>query len=77
MARLDLAGWLKLSPADKNARPLADYLSAARLDVAELDYLGLAFRDVSLDLAVAKGGGLRIAVGGPNVDRNDHLAEQR
>jgi uncharacterized protein (TIGR02099 family) len=68
VARLDLAGWLKLSPADKNARPLADYLSAARLDVAELDYLGLAFRDVSLDLAVAKGGGLRIAVGGPNVD---------
>jgi uncharacterized protein (TIGR02099 family) len=68
VARLDLAGWLKLSPADKNARPLADYLSAAQLDVAELDYLGLAFRDVSLDLAVAKGGGLRIAVGGPNVD---------
>jgi uncharacterized protein (TIGR02099 family) len=68
VARLDLAGWLKLSPTDKNARPLADYLSAARLDVAELDYLGLAFRDVSLDLAVAKGGGLRIAVGGPNVD---------
>jgi uncharacterized protein (TIGR02099 family) len=68
VARLDLAGWLKLSPSDKNARPLADYLSAARLEVAELDYLGLAFRDVSLDLAVAKGGGLRIAVGGPNVD---------
>ena len=68
VARLDLAGWLKLSPGDKNARPLADYLSAARLEVAELDYLGLAFRDVSLDLAVAKGGGLRIAVGGPNVD---------
>jgi uncharacterized protein YhdP len=67
VARLDLAGWLKLTPADKNARPLADYLSAARLDVAELDYLGLAFRDVSLDLAVAKGGGLRIGVGGPNV----------
>ncbi len=66
VGRLDLAGWLKLNPADKNAKPLSDYLSAATLDVAELDYLGLEFRDVSLDLAVAKGG-LRIAVGGPNV----------
>ena len=66
VARLDLAGWLKLNPADENARPLADYLSAARLDVAELDYLGFEFRDVSLDLAATKGG-LRIVVGGPNV----------
>jgi uncharacterized protein (TIGR02099 family) len=66
VGRLDLAGWLKLNPADKNAKPLADYLRAARLDVAELDYLGLVFRDVSLNLAVADGG-LRIAVGGPNV----------
>jgi uncharacterized protein (TIGR02099 family) len=66
VSRLDLAGWLELSAADKNARPLADYLSAAKFDVAELDYLGLAFRDLSLELAVAKSG-LRIAVGGPNV----------
>jgi uncharacterized protein (TIGR02099 family) len=66
VARLDLAGWLKLVPADKNARPLEDYLSAARLDVAELDYLGFEFHDVSLDLAATKGG-LRIVVGGPNV----------
>ena len=67
VARLDLAGWLKLKPADKNAKPLAEYLRTARLNVAELDYLGLAFRDVSLELAVAEGGVLRIAVGGPNV----------
>jgi uncharacterized protein (TIGR02099 family) len=66
VGRLDLAGWLKLKPADKNAKPLAEYLRTARLKVAELDYLGLAFRDVSLELAVAEGG-LRIAVGGPNV----------
>ncbi len=65
VSRLDLTGWLGLSPAE-NARSLADYLSAAKLDVAELDYLGLAFRDLSLELAVAKSG-LRIAVGGPNV----------
>ena len=67
VARLDLAGWLKLSPAGQSARPLSDYLRTARFNVAELDYLGLAFRDVSLDLAVAEGGGLRVAVGGPNV----------
>jgi uncharacterized protein (TIGR02099 family) len=66
VGRLDLAGWLKLNPADNSAKPLADYLRAARLDVAELDYLGLVFRDVSLNLAVADGG-LHIAVGGPNV----------
>jgi uncharacterized protein (TIGR02099 family) len=66
VARLDLAGWLKLKPAAKNAKPLSDYLRTARLNVDELDYLGLAFRNVSLDLAVAESG-LRIAVGGPNV----------
>jgi uncharacterized protein YhdP len=66
VARLDLAGWLKLQPADKGARPLAEYLRSAKLGVAELDYLGLAFRDVSLELAVTAGG-LNITVGGPNV----------
>ena len=66
VARLDLAGWLELKPAAKNAKPLSEYLRAARLKVAELDYLGLAFRDVSLDLAVAEGG-LRIVAAGPNV----------
>jgi uncharacterized protein (TIGR02099 family) len=66
VARLDLAGWLKLKPADKSAKPLSEYLRTARLNVAELDYLGLAFRNVSLDLAVAEGA-LHIGVGGPNV----------
>jgi uncharacterized protein (TIGR02099 family) len=66
VSRLDLAGWLKLNPHDKSAKPLSDYLRAASLQVAELDYLGLAFHDVSLNLAVAEGE-LRIAVGGPNV----------
>ncbi len=66
VARLDLAGWLQLNNPDKNAKPLAYYLSAAKLNVAELDYLGLAFRDVSLSLAVT-GSSLRISVGGPNV----------
>jgi len=66
VARLDLAGWLKLNPADKNAKPLSSYLRTAKLNVAELDYLGLAFRDVSLSLGVMEGS-LRIVVGGPNV----------
>ena len=66
VSRLDLAGWLKLIPTDKSAKPLAEYLRTARLNVAELDYLGLEFRDVSLDFAAAEGG-LHIAVGGPNV----------
>ena len=66
VARLDLAGWLKLIPADKNAKPLTSYLRTARLNVAEVDYLGLAFRDLSLDLGVSDAG-LHIAIGGPNV----------
>jgi uncharacterized protein (TIGR02099 family) len=64
--RLDLGGWLRLSTPDKDAKPLSHYMRTARLNVAELDYLGLAFRDVSLDLAVAERN-WRINVGGPNV----------
>ncbi len=64
--RVDLAGWLKLSTPDKNAKPLSYYLRDARLDVAELDYLGLAFREVSLNLAVSDSS-WRIGVTGPNV----------
>jgi len=70
--RVDLAGWLKLtspSTPDKNAKPLAYYLRDAKLDVAELDYLGLAFREVSLNLAVSDAN-WRIAVTGPNVTGN-------
>jgi uncharacterized protein (TIGR02099 family) len=66
VARLDLAGWLKLNPGEKTAKPLSDYLRAAKLNVAELDYLGLAFHDVSLTLSVTEGS-LHVAVGGPNV----------
>ncbi|HEY2676531.1 MAG TPA: YhdP family protein [Steroidobacteraceae bacterium] len=64
--RLDLAGWLRLSTPDKDAKPLSYYLHNARLNVAELDYLGLAFRDVSLDLAVTERS-WRINSSGPNV----------
>jgi uncharacterized protein YhdP len=64
--RLDLGGWLRLSAPGKDSKPLSHYMRTARLNVAELDYLGLAFRDVSLDLAVAERS-WRINVGGPNV----------
>ena len=64
--RLDLGGWLRLSAAPTDAKPLSYYMRNAKLNVAELDYLGLAFRDVSLDLAVGERS-WRINVGGPNV----------
>ena len=72
MQRLDLGGWLRLSaqPGDaqsKDAKPLSYYMRNAKLNVAELDYLGLAFRDVSLDLLVSERS-WRITVGGPNVN---------
>ncbi len=64
--RVDLAGWLALNKPDKNGKPLAYYLRNATLNVAELDYLGLAFHDVAVDLNVADSG-MHIKVGGPNV----------
>jgi uncharacterized protein (TIGR02099 family) len=64
--RLDLGGWLRLSATPADAKPLSYYMRNAKLNVAELDYLGLAFRDVSLDLLVSEHS-WRINVGGPNV----------
>jgi uncharacterized protein (TIGR02099 family) len=64
--RLDLAGWLKLYTPDQNAKPLANFLRTAKFDVAQIDYLGLSFSQVSLDLAVNEAG-WRVGVGGPNV----------
>jgi uncharacterized protein (TIGR02099 family) len=64
--RLDLGGWLRLSATPADAKPLSYYMRNAKLNVAELDYLGLAFRDVSLDLSVSERS-WRINVGGPNV----------
>ena len=55
-----------MSTPGKDAKPLAYYMRGAKLNVAELDYLGLAFRDVTLDMAVTERS-WRINVGGPNV----------
>src|SRR6266403_423368 len=64
--RLDLAGWLKLYTPDKNSKPLANFLRSAKFEVAQIDYLGLSFLDVAVDLA-ASDAGWRIGIGGPNV----------
>jgi uncharacterized protein (TIGR02099 family) len=64
--RLDLAGWLRLYTPDKNAKPIANFLHSAKFEVAQIDYLGLSFMDVALDLAAIESG-WRIGVGGPNV----------
>jgi len=64
--RLDLGGWLRLYTPDKSAKPLTSFLRSAKFEVARIDYLGLSFLDVSLDLAVSEAG-WRIGLGGPNV----------
>jgi uncharacterized protein (TIGR02099 family) len=66
---LDLAGWLKLYTPDKNAKPLSNFLRSAKFEVAQLDYLGFSFVDLSLDLA-ASDTGWRVGLGGPNVVGN-------
>jgi uncharacterized protein (TIGR02099 family) len=67
LERLDLGGWLKLYTPDKNAKPLASLLRSAKFEVGEVEYLGLSFRDVAVDLT-ASDAGWRIGVGGPNID---------
>ena len=64
--RLDLAGWLRLYTPDKNAKPMSTFLRSAKFEVARIDYLGLSFLDVSLDLTSTDAGG-RVGIGGPNV----------
>src|SRR5450631_428680 len=64
--RLDLAGWLKLYTPDKNTKPIANFLRSAKFEVAQIDYLGMSFLDVAVDLAASEAG-WRIGVSGPNV----------
>ena len=63
---LDLTGWLNLAAPAKGAKPLSSYLHSAQLEVGRVDYLGLSFQEVALDLA-DHNGGWHIAVTGPNV----------
>ena len=64
--RLDLGGWLRLFPPDRTAKPLTSYLHEAKLQVNELDYLGLAFREVEFDLK-ASADRWDLRADGPNV----------
>lgn len=64
--RLDLGGWLKVYTPDQNSKPIGNFLHAAHVDVGEIDYLGLAFSQVAVDLTTGDAG-LKIALGGPNV----------
>jgi uncharacterized protein (TIGR02099 family) len=64
--RLDLAGWLKLYTPGPSSKPLGSFLRTAKFQVGEIDYLGLAFHDVGIQLdALEKA--WRIGVDGPNV----------
>ncbi len=66
-ARVDLAGWLKFATPGKDGRPLSYWLHHAQLQVGELDYLGLAFRDLAIALDVTDAS-THIELGGPNVN---------
>ncbi len=64
--QLDLAGWLKLAAPEPGAKPLSAYLHRAAAHVQRLDYLGLSFLDLDVDLDV-RAHGSSISVQGPNV----------
>jgi len=63
---LDLSGWLKLAASAKSSKPLSNYLHSAKFTVSRLDYHGLSFLDVTLDVAENQGA-WHIAASGPNV----------
>jgi uncharacterized protein (TIGR02099 family) len=64
--RLDLGGWLQTVPSSKSAKPITHYLRTASLEAGEVDFIGLAFHAVTLDLA-ARSEHWHLAVGGPNL----------
>jgi uncharacterized protein (TIGR02099 family) len=64
--KLDLAGWLRLATPAAGAKPLGTYMHSAKFEVGQLDYLGLSFLDIAVNLAQSDSG-WRISLGGPNV----------
>jgi uncharacterized protein (TIGR02099 family) len=64
--RLDLGGWLQTISPSKSGEPLTHYLRTASIEIGEVDFIGLAFHDVALDLA-ARSDHWHIAVDGPNL----------
>jgi uncharacterized protein (TIGR02099 family) len=63
--KLDLAGWLRVGSAAAGAKPLAAYMRSAKFEVGQLDYLGLSFLDIAVNLAQGDSG-WRISMSGPN-----------
>jgi len=63
--KLDLAGWLRLGPPAAGTKPLSAYLYSAKFEVGQLDYLGLSFLDIAVNLAQSDAG-WRISLGGQN-----------
>lgn len=64
--RLDLGGWLRLLGRDRSTEPTVKYVKSARFDLGEVDYLGLAFTDVALDITAVEAG-WHIETRGPSV----------
>jgi uncharacterized protein (TIGR02099 family) len=65
LERLDLDGWLRLTELIKGGKPTSAYAGRATVKVQQLDFLGLGFRDLALNIA-ALDGGIRIGVSGPD-----------
>jgi uncharacterized protein YhdP len=66
LTRVDLTGWLHTITPDKAGKPLSYYLKSAKLAIGEVDFIGLVFRSVELDLA-ASADRWRLGVDGPNL----------
>ena len=66
LARVDLTGWLRTLAPDSSAKPLSYYVRSAKLAIGEVDFIGLPFRSVALDLA-ASADRWHLNVDGPNL----------
>lgn len=64
--RLDLGGWLRLITPDNSGKPLTYYLHTADLEIGTVEFIGLLFRDMNLNLS-ARGDRWHFAVAGPNL----------
>jgi uncharacterized protein YhdP len=64
--RFDLDGWLQTISPSKSGKPLTYYLRTASVAFGEVDFIGLAFHAVTLDLA-ARSDHWHLALDGPNL----------
>ncbi|HMD72556.1 MAG TPA: YhdP family protein [Steroidobacteraceae bacterium] len=66
LTRFDLTGWLRVFAPDSGGMPLSYYLRSAKLEIGEVDFIGLVFRSVALDLG-ASADRWRLGLDGPNL----------